>query len=73
MITEIVSDALGSRCAAAWLVDSWLRMDGASLDPAAESSLRHALRLAEPGSWVERESLLLLVAARSESPDAVPS
>jgi hypothetical protein len=73
LITEIVSDALGSRCAAAWLVDSWLRMDGASLDPTAQSSLRHALRLAEPGSWVERESLLLLVAVGLESPDADPS
>lgn len=64
LVTEILSDALGRRCAMAWLLDAWLRLCDEPSDNDVTESLRHAARLADAGSWVERQSILLLASLK---------
>ncbi|MFY7950904.1 MAG: hypothetical protein ACOVT5_00225, partial [Armatimonadaceae bacterium] len=73
LLSEILGDALGRRCAITWMLDAWLRLCESPSDPEAVESLRHAVRLAESGGWVERQSVLLLASvklASSQDPES---
>ena len=59
LIGEILGDALGRRCATAWLLDAWLDCVLSVGGGNVTESLWNAARLSEPESWTLRQARLL--------------